>query len=111
MPEVSAAQGTVKRLIEAEEKAREILKAAEERSKETIAQAHEQAKQRLEATRQQTNSVLRSRREEVESKGATEMKRRLDQAEAEAQEIERRAKEHFSEVVEMVVNWVTNRAD
>lgn len=44
MPKTSPAQGTLKRLIEAEEQAHgEILKAAEERAEEIIAQAHEQA--------------------------------------------------------------------
>lgn len=111
LEEMSPAQSTLRRLIEAEEQAREILKAAEERAKETIAQAREQAKQRVEAVRQETDNVLRSRLEEVESSAVTEMKTRLRQVEAEAREIERRAKEHFSDAVEMVVNWVTNRGD
>ena len=49
---------------------------------------------------------MRSRLAEAESKGAAEMKRRLDQAEADAREIERGAKVHFSDAVEMVVDWV-----
>jgi vacuolar-type H+-ATPase subunit H len=109
MPEASPAQSTLKRLIEAEEQAREALKAAEDHAQETIAQAREQAKQSVEAARRETTSLLKSRLEEAESKAATELKQRLEQAEAQAREIERRAKEHFSQAVEMVVDWVTNR--
>ena len=36
MPETSPAQGTLKRLIEAEDQAREILKAAEKHEEETL---------------------------------------------------------------------------
>ena len=57
MPEASPAQNTLKRLIEAEEQAREILKAAEEHAQETIAQAREQAKQSVEAVRQEAARV------------------------------------------------------
>jgi vacuolar-type H+-ATPase subunit H len=39
MPHASPAQGTLKRLIEAEDQAREILTAAEKHAEETIAQA------------------------------------------------------------------------
>lgn len=112
MPEeVSPAQSTLSRLIEAEGQAREILNAAEERAKETIAQAREQAKQCVETVRQETDTALHSRLEEVESRAVIEMKTRLGQVEAEALEIERLAKEHFSDAVEMVVNWVTKRGD
>jgi len=111
LEEGSPAQSTVRRLIEAEEQAREVLRLAEGRAKETSARVHEQAKQRLEAVRQEMNDLLRSRLEEVESRTATEMKTRLEQVDAEALEIERRGKEHFSEAVEMVVSWITNRGD
>ena len=69
-------------------------------------QARKQAKQSIETVHQETENSLRSRLAEAESKAAAEMKRRLDQAEAEAREIERRAKEHFLGAVEMVVDWV-----
>jgi len=111
MPEASPAQNTLKRLIEAEEQAREILKAAEERAQQTIAQAREQAKQSVETIREEAASLLRSKLEEARAAAATEMNQRLEQADAEAREIERRAKEHISEGVEMVVDWVTNRHD
>ena len=107
MPEVSPAQGTLKRLIEAEDQAREILKAAEEHAQETITQAREQAKQSVEAIRQEAASLLRSKLEESESKAATGMKQRLQQAEADAREFERRATEHSSQAVDMVADWVT----
>jgi vacuolar-type H+-ATPase subunit H len=111
MPGASPAQPILKRLIEAEEQAQQILKAAEDRARETVEQARRQAKQSVEAIRQETESSLRSRLAEAESKAAAEIQRRLEQAEAEAREIERRAKEHFSGAVEMVVNWVANRGD
>jgi len=106
--EVSAAQGTLKRLMEAENQAREILRAAEERAKETLGDAQEQAKQQIETVHREMENILRSRLKEVESKAALEMKARLGQVDVEIQEIERRAKEHFSDAVEMVVGWITN---
>jgi vacuolar-type H+-ATPase subunit H len=111
MPEASPTQRILKRLIEAEDQAQQIVKEAEERAKETIDHARKQANQSIETVRQEHESSLRSRLGEAESKAAAEMKRRLDQAEAEAREIERRAKEHFSEAVELVVDWVANRGD
>jgi vacuolar-type H+-ATPase subunit H len=111
MQEASPTERILKRLIEAENQAEQIVKAAEERAKETVEQARQQARQSLETVRKQAESSLRSRLDEAESKAAAEMKRRLDQAEAEAREIDRRAKQHFSEAVEMVVEWVTNRGD
>ena len=111
LEEASPARRTVKRLMEAEEQARQILNAAEERAKGTIAQAREQAKQSLEAARQETESLLRSRLEEVKSKAVIEMRTQLGEAEEEAREIERQATEHFAAAVEMVVDWVTNRGE
>lgn len=111
MANPSPAQGTLKRLIEAEDQAQEILRAAEEHAQVTIAQAREQAKQSVEDARLQTASLLKSRLEEAESKAALEMQQRLEQADAKVREIERLAKEHSSQAVEMVVDWVTNRGD
>jgi vacuolar-type H+-ATPase subunit H len=111
MPEASPAQSTLKRLIEAENQAREILKAAEENAEATIAQAREQAKQSVDAVRENAASVLRSRLEAAETQATIQMKQRLEQAEAEGQEIERRAKQHFAEAVDMVVGRVTNKGN
>ena len=111
MPETSPAQGTLKRLIEAEEQAREILKAAEQRAQQTIAQARDQASQTLEAARGETSASLRSRLEEAETKGALEKKQRLDQTEAQARELERCAEANFSGAVDMVVEWIINQDD
>jgi len=107
MPEASPAQSTLKRLIEAENEAREILKAAAENADASIAQAREQARQSVDAIRQEAASLLRSKLEATESQAAIEMRQRLDQAEAEAREIERLAKLHSTEAVDMVVGWVT----
>lgn len=109
LEEVPSAQSTVKRLIEAEEQAQEILKVAQEHAKETTAQAREQAKQHLEAIHQKMDEMLRSRLKEIESKASTEMKTRLDQVDAEAREMERWGEAHFSKAVEMVVSWIINR--
>lgn len=111
MPEASPAQGTLKRLIEAEEQAREILKAAGVRAEETIARANEEARQSVEAVRQQGASLLRARLAKAESDAATQLEQRLKQAEAQAQEFESHAKENFSAAVEMVVGWVTSGED
>lgn len=107
MPEASPAQGTLKRLIEAEDQAREILQAADEQAQQTIAQATEQAKRSVDAARQEASFLLRSRLEQVDSEGAQQMNKRLGQAEAEAREFERLAQEHLSAAVEMVVDWAT----
>jgi vacuolar-type H+-ATPase subunit H len=106
MSDGSPAQRILKRLVDAENEAQQILRAAEERAKDTIDGARKQARQSIDTVRQETENSLRSRLAEAESKGAAEMKRRLDQAEADAREIERRAKVHFSDAVEMVVDWV-----
>ena len=106
--EVSTAQGTLKRLMGAENQASEILRAAEERAKETLANAQEQARQQIEGARREMEDILHSRLKEVESKTAEDLKARLDQVDGEAQEIDRRAQEHFSDAVEMVVSWITN---
>ena len=106
--EMSTAEGTLKRLMETENQAREILRAAEERSKQTLGNAQEQAKQQIDIVHREMEDILHSRLKEVESKAALEMKARLGQVDAEIQEIERRAREHFPDAVEMVVSWVTN---
>ena len=106
--EVSAAQDTLKRLMQAEKEASEILRSEEERSKETLANAQEQAKQQIEGVRREMEDTLRSRLHEAESKAATELNARLDEVAVGAQGIERRAKEHLSDAVEMVVSWITN---
>lgn len=111
MPEASPAQNTLKRLIEAEEGAREILRAAEEHAQGTLAQARQLAEQSIEGVRREAASLLQYKLEEAESKAATEMKQRLEQAEAEGREIERRAKQHSAQAVDIVVDWVTSRSD
>ena len=111
MPEASPAQSTLKRLIEAEEQAREILKAAEENAEATIAKAREQAKQSVDAVRQETATLLRSQLDEAESHAAIEMKNRLEQAEAKGREIESRAKQHSAQAVKMALDWVTNKGN
>lgn len=110
MAEDSSVQNTLKRLIEAEDQAREFLKTTQAQAEQTIAQAREQAKQSLDAARRETADSLRSRLEEAESKAAAGLKQRLEQADAEVGEIERRASQHFSEAVDMVVDWVTKGA-
>lgn len=108
MAETSSAQGTLKRLIEAEEQAREILKAAQAQADETVSQAREQARQSVEATRAEAANLLRAKLGEAESEGAAEMKQRLQQADDRSREFERRAEENFAQAVEMAVNWVVS---
>ena len=111
MPGPSPAQGVLKRLIEAEEQAREILKSAEQRAGDAVAQARAQAKESIDAVRQEAAALLQSRLEEAESQGSIDRQQRLDRAEAEAREFERRANANLSQAVEMVVAWITNRED
>jgi hypothetical protein len=61
MPEVSPTQRILKRLIEGEDQAQQMVKAAEERAKETIEQARKQAKQSIETVRQEAENSLHSR--------------------------------------------------
>lgn len=111
MPEASPAQSTLKRLIEAEEQAREILKAAEENAEATIAKAREQAKQSVDAVRQETATFLRSQLDLAESHAAIEMNTRLEQAEAKGREIESQATQHSAQAVHMALDWVTNKGN
>jgi vacuolar-type H+-ATPase subunit H len=107
MAEVSPAQSTLKRLIEAENDAREILKTASENADATIAKAREEAKESVDVVQQEAANLLRSRLEAAECHAAIEMKQRLDQAETEAQEFERLAKINSARAVDVVVEWVT----
>jgi len=106
MPENSPIQGTLQRLIEAEEQAQEVLRAAQAKADETIAHAREQARQAVEAVRAESQRLLRAKLGEAESQGAGEMKRRLELAEMQAETFNRRAEQNFSRAVEMVVNTV-----
>jgi hypothetical protein len=107
MSETSSAESTLKRLTDAEAQARAILSAAQKRSEEMIAKATEQAAQSTEAVGKEIARLSQSRREEAESQGAALMKERLEGAETEARELERRANGHLSEAVGKVVDWVT----
>lgn len=105
--EVSTAQSTLQRLIDAEHEAHDILEKAERNSSEIVDRARHEATERTENVRQEMERALDSRRKEVESQTAAQMKARLGQVDAEGREIERRASEHFSEAVERVVDWIT----
>ena len=106
--EVSPAQSTLKRLIEAEDEApRNPEGQPKSAAQSVVAEAREQAKQSVDAVREEAASVLRSRLEAAESQAAIEMKQRVDQAEAQAHEIERRAKRNSAQAVDMVMDWVT----
>lgn len=61
----------------------------------------------MDAVRQEAANLLGSRLEAAKSQAAIEMQQRLDQAEAQAREFERRAKHHSAQAVDMVMDWVT----
>ena len=109
MGEPSRAQATLKRLLEAERQAVEIVAAAERRAQDTIAHAREQARQLIQAASQETADSLRARVEEAQLTASAGLKQRLEGVDAEARELERRANERFADAVEMVVRWVTGR--
>jgi V/A-type H+/Na+-transporting ATPase subunit G/H len=109
MPENPQVQDILKRLIEAESQARQILERAEREAAEIVSRASEGARQSLEATRRELSEALASRLAETEAQGAAQMKERLDRAEAEARDIEERSKHHFAKAVAMVVNFVTHQ--
>lgn len=111
MPEASPTQSTLKRLIEAEEQAQEIVKAAEERARQAEEQAREQARQSIEAVRAESADLLRSLLTKAQSKADVELEQRMKQAEAKAREFEARAQENLSSAVELVVDWVTGGED
>jgi vacuolar-type H+-ATPase subunit H len=106
MSEELAAQNIITRLVKAEEQAREIVRGAEDQTRELLARATDEAKQLADSVRQEMVNLLQSRLREAEERGAEELKERLAQAEAKGREIERRANEHFTEAVAMVVNWI-----
>jgi len=101
-------QGTLQRLIEAEEQAQEILRAAQAKADETIVQAREQARQSVEAARAEGQGLLRAKLGEAELKGAAELKRRLELAEAQAEAFHQRAERNFLRAVEMVVSAIVS---
>lgn len=111
MSEPSNAQSTLKRLIEAEEQAREVLKAAEEQASGTVGKAREQARQSVEATRAEAANLLRAKLSAAESQGSDVMKQRFDQADARSEQFERRAEKNFARAVEITVNWVISGED
>jgi vacuolar-type H+-ATPase subunit H len=102
------AESTLKRLIEAEGEARKILQAAEESARKILDDAQGQAKQRIETTRQEMESVRQARMRNLEAEGGMEMRKRLDQVNREAQEMQRAAKEHAPDAVERVLSWITS---
>ena len=89
------------------QKGEEILAAAERRAQDAIAHARQQAIESIETVRQEMAGSLRARLEEAQSKAAADVKQRLDATEAEALELERRARERSADAMEMVVRWVT----
>jgi hypothetical protein len=109
MGEPSRAQGILKRLLEAEQQAVEIVAAADRRAEDTIAHAREQARQLIQAVSHETADSLHARVEEAQLTAAAGLKQRLEGVDAEARELERRANERFDDAVEMVVRWVTGR--
>lgn len=100
------AQDTLKRLLEAEDRAREVLQAAEAQAEKTVSQAREQARQSAEAARAEAADLLRGKLSTAESEGAAAMKQRLEQADGRSREFERRAEQNFAPAVELAVNWV-----
>jgi vacuolar-type H+-ATPase subunit H len=109
VPETSQAQDILKRLIEAESQARQIVDVAGREAAETIAQASSRAQQAFERTRSELSAASASRLAESEAQGAAQTKARLERAEADARDIAERAKLHFAEAVAIVVNFVTHQ--
>jgi vacuolar-type H+-ATPase subunit H len=106
MPETPTAQDTLKRLLDAEDQAREILQAAEGQAEETVGEAREHAHQILEATRAEAVNLLRGKLDVAETEGAAAMQQSLQRADGRSREFERRAEQNLTRAVEMAVNWV-----
>ncbi len=106
MPDGAPARETLKRLLEAEQQAREILESAEERALQAISKADEGAARTVQAAQEEASASLRTRLGEAESKAAAEAQQCLDKWEEDAREIQRRAHFQLGEAVQMVVDWV-----
>lgn len=106
----SPAQDILKRLIDAEQQANQILAEAEQRANDEVQRAHEEAQKLVNAVRQDAADRLRVRLAEVESASAAQLKQRLDDAIQKASDFEAQAAQNLSAAADLVVEWVTGRA-
>lgn len=107
MPESSPAQEILKRLIDAEQEARQVLAEAAQRADSTIQQAREEAQKAIDAVRKEAANRVQARIAEIESESAAQLKRRLDEAGRKAGDFELTAAQNLSAAVDFVVGWVT----
>jgi vacuolar-type H+-ATPase subunit H len=109
MSDGTPAREALKRLLDAEQQAREILTSAEERAREAISKAEEQAARTIQTAQEEAAASIRVRLNGAESKAAAEAQQRLEKLEAEAREIQRRAQFYSGKAIDMVVDWVIAR--
>ncbi len=109
--DAAGAAATVKRLLEAERQAQEILKEAEQRAKATVAEARAQAATLVASAREEAEQRVGLRLEQARATSAAKLRESVDHAAAEAQALDRLAKERLPRAVDLVVGWVTGRRD
>ena len=111
MSDSSPAQSTLKRLIEAEAKARTVIQSAEQSAEGAIGHARAEAAQSLDKVRQESAWRLQSRLTDVATQAAAETKRRLQSAEDQARDIERRAAANLAAAADLVAAWIMRPDD
>jgi vacuolar-type H+-ATPase subunit H len=109
MPGGTPARETLKRLLDAEQEAGEILTSVEERAREIISKAEEQAAQTVQTAQEEAAATFQVRLGEAESKTAAAAQQRMEGLEADARGIQRRAQFQSGKAVDMVVDWVIAR--
>jgi vacuolar-type H+-ATPase subunit E/Vma4 len=104
------AAATVKRLLEAETQAQDILKAAELRVHEAVDNARTQAATLVKNARLDSAQRARVRLEDARLAAEAEIARRTSQAVNEVRELERRANQNLLRAVEAVVQSIIGRS-
>ena len=103
----SSAAAIVGRLLEAENRAAEILNAAQARIQVSLAQARQQAASIIQSARQRATQTAMERMGVARLDYEQQIRRRIEKATLEAQEFEQTANAHLQEAVDAVVQWVT----
>ena len=102
-----SAAAIVGRLLEAENRAAEILRAAQTRSQESLAEARQQAASVVEQARKDASRTAQARIQAAELDSQREIQRRVEKATLGAKEFEQTANAHLQEAVDAVVRRVT----
>jgi len=105
----NGAAATIKRLLEAENRAADILSAAKVRAQDSLSRARQEAAHIVSQAREEATQAAQKRIKDAESEYQAEIRHRVDQATLKAQEFEQKANALLQEAVDAVVDWVTGQ--